>query len=112
MANPISNNNSSAIANNKSASPEQRGAKGQDIAADQQNSVTSNQSDDAVSVSRAAEVLSQAPTERGQGIIQSSEHASAVAQQLKAQFESNPAQALAGQSNGVSSDIMELIKAG
>jgi hypothetical protein len=111
VANPISNNNSSAIANNKSASPEQRGAKGQEIAAEQQNSATSNQSDDAVTVSRAAEVLSQASTDRGQGVIQSAEHASAVAQQLKAQFESNPAQALAGQSNNVSTDIMELIKA-
>lgn len=112
MATPISNNNPVAIANNKTSRSEERGSQAHGQTGEQADQVASAQNDVAVSVSRAAEVLNQAPTEHGQGNIQTAEQAAAVAGQLKELFQQNPANALAGQAGGVSSDIMDLLKAG
>ncbi len=112
MATPISNNNPAVIANNKSARPEERGSQTQAQMNGPAEKASSNQNEVAVSVSRAAEVLNQASAERGQGNIQTAEQAAAVAGQLKELFQQNPANALASQAGGVSSDIIDLLKAG
>ena len=111
MATPISNDHSAAIANNRSVRSEGRGSQGQAHQAAEQ-AVSTPTSEAAVNVSRAAEVLNQAPADRGQGNIQSAEHAAAVASQIKELFQDSPANALAGQAGGVSADIMALLEAG
>lgn len=112
MATPISNNNPAAIANNKASRSEERGSQAHGQAGGQAEQVASAQNEVAVNVSRAAEVLNQASAERGQGNIQTAEQAAAAAAQIKELFQQNPANALAGQAGGVSSDIMDLLKAG
>ena len=112
MATPISNNNPAVIANNKSARSEERGSQAQSQTSGPAEQVATESNEGAVNVSRAAEVLNQAPIERGQGNIQTAEQASAVVSQLKDQLQQNPASALASQAGGVSSDIMDLLKAG
>jgi len=108
----ISNNNSTVIANNRSAHSEERAPQAQAQTSGQAEHVASAQSEVAVNVSHAAQVLSQSPAERGQGNIQNAEQAAAVAGQLKELFQQNPANALAGQAGNVSSGIMDLLKAG
>ena len=112
MATPISNNNPAAIANNKSARSEERGSQAQSQTSGSAEQVATESNEAAVSVSRAAEVLNQAPIERGQGNIQTAEQASAVVSQLKDQCQQNPASALSSQAGGVSSDSIDLLKAG
>ena len=112
MATPISSNNPAGIANNKASRSEDRGSQAHGQPSGQAEQVASAQNEVAVNVSRAAEVLNQAPVERGQGNIQTAEQAAAAAAQIKELFQQNPANALAGQAGGVSSDIMDLLKAG
>ena len=111
MTTPISNNNPTQIAKHQPKRPDERGEQAQEAATDQSDRAVLNQSEDAVSLSRAAEVLSQTPLARETGSLQSAEHASAVVQQIKSLFEANPAQALASQAGNVSSDIIGLLKA-
>jgi len=112
VATPISNNNPVSIVNNKSSASGGRANQAQGRPDSQVEQVTAKQNEDAVSVSRAAEVLSQAAVDRGQGTIQSSEQALELAGQLKDLLLNNPARALAGQAGSVSSSIMDLLKAG
>lgn len=114
MTTPISNNNPGGIANNKSARPEARDANGRGsvpVAADE-GQVADRQAD-AVTVSRAAEMLSQGvAAQRGRGVIQSPEQAAQLAQQLKPRIQADPAGALAAQAQGLSGSIMALLEAG
>lgn len=114
MTTPISNNNPGGIANNKSARPEERDAKGRGGAPLAAERRVSGHQADAVTVSRAAEMLSQgAAAQRGQGVIQSPEQAAQLAQQLKSRIQADPAGALAGQAQGLSGgSITALLKAG
>ena len=92
--------------------PEPQGVAAGKVQQPVQDEVESGRQDPDVTLSRAAQVLSQEPSERGQGVIQSAEHASQVALGLRALFEGNGAQALASQAGKVSADIMGLLKAG
>jgi len=109
---PISNNNHTVIANNRSARSEERASPAQAQLGEQAEQVSLAQNEVAVNVSHAAQVLNQSPVDRGQGNIQTAEQAAAVAGQLKELFQQNPANALAGQAGNVSSGIMNLLKAG
>lgn len=111
MATPITNNSPALVANNKAQRPEVQGLGG----GQGQGAVVSADSgtqDDGVTVSRAAQVLSQQPAERGNGAIQSADHAAQVAKGLRALFEGNSGQALAAQAVRITPDMMELLKAG
>ncbi len=112
MATPISNNTSTLINNNQAARPGEREKGGQATGQPDVESATGMPRDDAVILSRAAELLNQSQTERGQGKIESPDQAAELAQQLKAQIEANPNQAMMGQSTSISKDLMELLKAG
>lgn len=112
MITPVSNNNPATTANNKAASSEGRGNQTAAKTVSQAEPVANKQNIDEVSVSRAAEVLSQATAERGQGTIQSPDQAAELVQQLKTLFQNNPAQALASQAGDVPASIMDLLKVG
>ena len=112
MATPISNNNPAVIANNKLARSEERGSQAQAQTNGSPEQVTSSQNEVAVSVSRAAEVLNQAATDRGRGNIQTAEQAVAVVGQIKEQLQQNPVNVLTAQAGGIPSGIMGLLKAG
>lgn len=111
MASPITNHNPASINSGKAMRPE-----GQEPQAGQRPAVAesggSGVAQDEVTVSRAAQLLSQQPTERGQGGIQSADHAAQVAKGLRALFEGQSGQALAAQAAKLSPDMMELLKAG
>ncbi len=111
MTTPISHNNPAVIANNRSARSEETAPQTHGQATDQAEQISSTQNEVTVNVSHAAQVLNQSPAD-GQGVIQTAEQAAAVATQLKELFQQNPANALAGQAGGVSSSIMDLLKAG
>lgn len=110
MAAPISNN-PALIGGNKPARTEEQ-SPGQAGGQDKGRSLGASVQGDAVSVSRAAQVLNEQPVERerGQGAVQSAEGAAQVAQSLKILIEKNGARALAAQTNNVSSDLMDLLK--
>ncbi|ALP53004.1 hypothetical protein Tel_07450 [Candidatus Tenderia electrophaga] len=110
MTTPISNNNPGGVANKQAGRPEERESRGQAPAAQTQQ--VHGRQDDALTVSRAAEMLSQGSAPRAQGVIQSAEQAAHVAQQLKAHIQADPGAALAGQAQGLSSEMLELLKAG
>ena len=63
-------------------------------------------------MSRAAELLSSEPADRGQGVIQSAEQASQMAQGLKDLFAQQPGQAIAAQAKNLSPEMAGLLKAG
>ncbi|MFC1747293.1 hypothetical protein ACFL2V_00650 [Pseudomonadota bacterium] len=110
MTTPISNNNSTLAGSNKSVRTDEKGpdqGRGQAHA----EAPTVGGQADAVSVSRAAQVLNEQPLERGQGVIQSAEHAAEVAQGLRALFDGDAGQAVAAQAKNVSSDLIDLLKA-
>jgi hypothetical protein len=111
MATPITNNNPALVGNNRSMRPEPQGeARGEAQAATEV--VGNGRQEDGVTVSRAAQILSQQPSERGQGVIHSAEQAMELAKGLRALFEGNSGQAHAAQASKVSPDLMELLKAG
>ncbi len=112
MTTPISNNNPGVIANNQSSRPEERAPQSHAQTSSQAEQVASAKNEVTVNVSHAAEVLNQSSVDRGQGVIQTAEHAAAVAGQLKELFQQNPENALAGQAGNVSAGIMDLLKAG
>ncbi len=112
MTTPISNNTPGVITNNQSSRPGEREPQAQAQASSQAEPVASAQNEVTVNVSHAAEVLNQSFADRGQGGIQTAEHAAAVAGQLKEMFQQNPENALAGQAGRVSAGIMDLLKAG
>ncbi len=108
MATPISNNPILPGGNKTSGAEEKY--PGQGHRQEKATSSAVNTQDDAVSVSRAAQVLNEQPIERGQGVIRSAEQAAQVARGLKALFENNNGQALAGQTQNVSPDLVALLK--
>lgn len=113
MTTPISNNNPGSIANNKSAGPETRDGKGREGALVSAERDVSGHQADAVTVSRAAEILSQgAVAQRGRGVIQLPEQAAQLAQQLKTRIQADPAGALVAQAQGLSGGIMAVLEAG
>lgn len=111
MATPITNNNPALINSGGAKRSEVQGTSSGQGQAVAEAVVTAHQ-EDGVTVSRAAQVLSQQPAERGQGAIQSADHASQVAKGLRALFEGSSGQALAAQAAKISPDMMELLKAG
>ena len=112
MANIISNDHSAALANNKSSRAEAKGGNGQAQGQGQVQNDAAPGQDDAVTVSRAAQVLSESQANRGEGVIQSADHAAQVAQGLKGLFAGNSGQALAAQANNISPDLLDLLKTG
>lgn len=110
MSTPISNNQSSVISNSQTARTEGQEKEAQSKAQHESEASAASTRDDSVNLSRAAELLNQAQTARTENRINSPEQAVALAQQLKAQIESNPAQALQGQSNELSKDLIGLLK--
>jgi len=110
MAAPISGTSSSTISHNKSVRGEENPGKGSAQSAAQEGVAPAAR--DAVSVSAAAEVLANAPTERGEGVIKSSEQASAIAQGLKNLFAGSAGQALAAQAKEITPEMMGVLKAG
>lgn len=63
-------------------------------------------------MSRAAQLLSQQPAERGAGVIQSADQAMQMAKGLRALFEGNGGLALAAQAGNAPADLMGLLQAG
>ena len=112
MAAPITNNNAQDVLRgaSKAMRPEQQG-QGRGEAQKAAEIAGNGRQDDAVSVSRAAQILSQQPSERGQGVIQSAGQAMELAKGLRALFEGNSGQAFTAQSAKLSPDLMELLKA-
>ena len=111
MATPITNNNQALVGNSRMMRPElQEQARGDSQAATEV--AGSGRQEDGVTVSRAAQLLSQQPSERGQGVIQSADQAMDLAKGLRALFEGDGGQALAAQASSVSPSLMELLKAG
>lgn len=114
VSTPISNNSASnqstVIANRQAARSENGGDDANVNAAPAVENRSNSSNDDSVHLSRAGELLNQAHTSRAQSEVSSPEHAKALAQQLKVQIESNPAQALEGLSNGISKDLLDLLK--
>lgn len=111
MATPITNNNPALVGNNKTLRPETAAlAAGPGPAA--LESTADGQQEYGVTVSRAAQVLNQQPGERGEGVIQSADQASATAKGLRALFEGGNSQTLAALATNVSADLMGLLKAG
>ncbi len=106
MANPINPSNSSLVNANASSKAKERqtGAQGQPV-----EQTTSQRNDDAVSVSRAAEVLNAAPSERGEGRIQTADQASELAKHIRSLFENNSGLALAAQAKNVSGEMSGLL---
>ncbi len=119
MATPITNNNaqnllrgadSPALAgNNKTLRPEAQGLVPGQAAVD---IVATESQEQGMTVSRAAQLLSQQPAERGAGAIQSADQAQQLAKGLRALFEGNGGQALAAQAGNTPADLMGLLQAG
>lgn len=110
MTTPISNNNTSLAGSNKSARADEKGP-GKELEQGQVAESVSGAQEDAVSVSRAAQVLSEQPVDRGQGVIQSSAQAAEVARGLKGLIEENPGLLLVAQAKAASPGLGELLKA-
>jgi len=108
MAAPINNNLTSTLTTTQSRTDrlEQGGDPGKG-----QQAQALPQATDAVTLSRAAEVLNSVPPSRGEGAIHSPEQASNIAQNLSALFTASPAQALATQS-GDTSGLGEILRVG
>lgn len=116
VSTPISNNNASnqsvLVANRQAARsiPEDDNVKINAEPESENRSGSSNE--DSVNVSRTGELLNHAYALPSQGTVNSPEQAGELAQQLKTQIASNPAQALEGLSSGVSKDLLDLLKNG
>ncbi len=111
MTAPITNHNPALIGNSKMQRPDTPAQGGGQGPAAQEGNVSGGQ-EDGVTLSRAAQVLSQQPSERSQGVIQSADQAAQLAQGLRAQVDGNSDQALAAQANNISVDLMDLLKDG
>lgn len=113
MANPINNNNPALINPNTANKAQERnhGAAAQNgaQAGSQAVDAVSQQGGDAVSVSRAAEVLNQAPAERAEGSVQTSSQATELAQRIRAMFADNPDQGMSAQAKNVSGELTALL---
>ncbi len=112
MNSPISNNNPSLVNANRSPRAEEKAQNSPKGREDQEAGAAPRAQDDSVSVSRAAQVLSEQPSDRGAGRIETPEQAAQVAKGLKALFSENSGKALAAQAKTVSPDMMELLKTG
>lgn len=112
MAKPIDNNGLQNLTHGHASRLGGQLESNQGLTSDQASTVANGRQDDAVTVSRAAEVLNRKDDIRDDGVIQSAEHASQVAQTLRSLFEGNSGQALAAQAKNVSSELMLLLKAG
>ncbi|MBI3772705.1 MAG: hypothetical protein HY272_08415 [Gammaproteobacteria bacterium] len=112
MAKPIDNNGLQNLTQSHASRLGNQLDLNQVSTSDQASTVASGRQDDAVTVSRAAEVLNRKDDSRGNGVIQSAEHASQVAQTLRGLFEGNSGLALAAQAKNVSSELMLLLKTG
>ena len=110
MATPISNTGSTSISHSKATRSEEQSSRAGGQAASE--GAVPAASEDALSVSRAAELLSSEPADRGQGVIQSAEQASQMAQGLKDLFAQQPGQAIAAQAKNLSPEMAGLLKAG
>lgn len=111
MATPVTNNPMALAGNSKAVRPEPLGSGSGQPQAVQESSPNGGQ-EDGVTVSRAAQVLSQQPGERGQGVINSAEQAMQMAKGLRALFEGGGGQAVAAQAARISPDMMGLLQAG
>lgn len=113
MTTPISNNHPGGIANNQTGRSAEREGRGAGAAPLAETPAAPAARGDAVSVSRAAEILSRGAANNGQGPIQTPEQAAELVQLIKARVQADPAAALASQSPAMSgSGIIELLKAG
>lgn len=111
MATPITNNPTALASNSKTVRPEPQGSGNGQAQAVQEGSVNGGQEGN-VTVSRAGQVLSQQPSERGQGVINSAEQAMQMAKGLRALFDGGGGQAVAAQAARISPDMMGLLQAG
>ncbi len=110
MAAPISNSGPALIGNNKTPqSDAERLARGtgQTVATE-----ANEPGEEAVTVSRAAQLLNQQSDVRHEGVIKSAEQAAQLAKGLSALFSANSGQALSAQAGSGVSDLMGLLKAG
>lgn len=119
MAIPITNNNpqnvvrgtdSPVLTGNNKASPQDT----QRLVSRQESvhPAAGGSDDNDVTVSRAAQILSQQAGLRSEGVIKSADQAAQLAKELGALFRTNNGQAQAAQAGNVSPDLMELLKAG
>ena len=110
MAAPINNDNlAKHLLNPKSHRPEEQG---RGNVASSAVLETTAADEDAISVSRAAEVLNQRPVPRSENVLETPEQAAEMARGLKALFEANPGQVLVAQTRDLHSGLGELLRAG
>lgn len=112
MTKPIDNNGLQNLIHSHASRSGNQLESNQASTSEPASTIVNGRQDDAVTVSRAAEVLNRKDDNRDDGVIQSAEHASQVAQTLRSLFEGNSGQALAAQAKNVSSELMLLLKAG
>ncbi len=108
MAAPINNNLTPQLTNTQ-ARADRADVRGDEASAQQGQAAQAKS--DAVTLSRAAEVLNATPASRGEGAIASAEQASDMAQNLKSLFVEAPTQALAAQS-GDTTGLGEILRVG
>lgn len=112
MAKPIDNNGLQNLIHSQASRSGGQPESNRASTSDQTPTIANGRQDDAVTVSRAAEVLNRKDESRGDKVIQSEAHASQVAQTLRSLIEGNSGQALSAQAKNVSSELMLLLKAG